>query len=49
MQILHAATDQQIADAKSIFAAYAESLEFDLDFQDFDGEMAGVIFMECVL
>ena len=40
--IAPAAGAGEIASVKRLFLEYAQSLDFDLDFQDFDGELAGL-------
>ncbi len=40
--IAPAAGADEIASVKRLFLEYAQALEFDLDFQDFDGELAGL-------
>ncbi len=40
INISQAATERQVAAARSLFLEYAKSLDFDLCFQDFDHEMA---------
>ena len=40
--IRHAETEADLDAARHLFRAYAESLDFDLDFQDFEAEMAAL-------
>ena len=40
--IRHAETEADLDTAQRLFWAYAESLDFDLDFQDFEAEMAAL-------
>ena len=40
--IRHAETEADLDTARHLFRAYAESLDFDLDFQDFEAEMAAL-------
>jgi acetylglutamate kinase len=40
LRLTHATTDEQLAQAKQLFREYAASLGFDLDFQDFEQELA---------
>jgi len=40
LQIVPVETDQQLELVKTFFAEYADSLDFDLDFQDFEEELA---------
>lgn len=42
MEIVRAVTGEDIARAKSLFLEYASSLGFDLCFQDFEQELAGL-------
>jgi putative acetyltransferase len=39
VKIIHATTKESIENAKTLIREYAESLEFDLDFQNFDQEL----------
>ena len=39
-RIVHAGTSQQLEQARALFQEYASSLGFELDFQDFDDELA---------
>ena len=38
--IVYATSDQDFATARDLFSEYADSLDFDLDFQDFRKELA---------
>lgn len=42
LKIFLAKTEKDLEKIKMLFAEYAESLDFDLDFQDFDKELANV-------
>lgn len=42
MRIGQARTEADIADARALFAAYAASLDVDLGYQDFSGELAAL-------
>lgn len=42
MKIIHANTKELIETAKELFLEYAKSLDFELCFQDFDKELAGL-------
>lgn len=41
-RIVHSRTDLEIAAARALFEEYARSLGFDLDFQEFQDELAGL-------
>ena len=43
IHIIQASTPSQIADARTLFREYAASLGFDLGFQDFEKELAGLL------
>jgi len=42
LEILQAATPERLAEARQLFLEYADSLGFDLGFQGFDKELAGL-------
>lgn len=42
VELISATSDEDISAARSLFREYAESLDFDLDFQDFERELDGM-------
>ncbi len=42
IELIRATSDKDISAARRLFREYEESLDFDLDFQDFERELAGM-------